>query len=658
MLYKLTNKNADGSIKEIFNYTYDAANNQTSKEDNKGTTEYTYDDLNRLESVEEPEGKVTEYTFDAAGNRATQTVASAVYEDVYSNEISIYTYDQLNRLISILKTIDGQTAGTTEYTYDNNGNQLTVTEAVYGDEGLNDPIVTFNGYDKLNQLIRTQTPKGKVIANKYNGEGKRVAKEVDGNETKYLYEGDKVILELDGDNHEKARNVQGTSLISRTTGDTTAYYMFNGHGDVTSVQEAVYDNELASYYYDAFGNPETVQESVYGDVYGSEFNNPFRYAIKEFDEETGTYYLMARMYDPETGRFLSEDTYRGNTSEPLSLNLYTYCKNEPIMYWDYDGHDPMGLNAKISDKLIKEAYEKYNSNKNNIKPKVKTQLSMASKKYWEEDDSTNILPKSVLNIKVSSSINTKAKKDKQFNIMFDEQGRIITVGRSIELQKEYEKKLVEDVTTDWKTEGKIYGLKKSAMNFITLGQSDKNPLTKVAPKKTPLSEKSKFEYGLGTLEGSVAFEGITAYATIGIGEIANLATKTARGATLIDDAVASGKGLASERTVSTANSNLPVLYDGDFAAQQILKSPTNITSGGRTITAHAAERMVTPPAGRVPTTMQEIDDFLDTATSVRKISQHPLGDTITLRKSNSSIKEVVVDAATGNKVITVINPKK
>ncbi|MDD7793071.1 hypothetical protein [Clostridium sp. 'White wine YQ'] len=101
------------------------------------------------------------------------------------------------------------------------------------------------------------------------------------------------------------------------------------------------------------------------------------------------------------------------------------------------------------------------------------------------------------------------------------------------------------------------------------------------------------------------------------------------------------------------------MYDPDFAAQQILKSPTNVTPGGRTITAHAAERMVTPPPGRVPTSIAEVDEFLDTATSIRKISQHPLGDTITLRNTNSpSIKEVVVDAATGKCVITVITPKK
>jgi hypothetical protein len=76
-----------------------------------------------------------------------------------------------------------------------------------------------------------------------------------------------------------------------------------------------------------------------------------------------------------------------------------------------------------------------------------------------------------------------------------------------------------------------------------------------------------------------------------------------------------------------------------------------------TITAHAAERMATPPRGRIPTSVSQVDEFLDSATQVRKVSHHALGDTITLRNTNSPIKEVVVDAATGNRVITVITPR-
>ena len=61
-------------------------------------------------------------------------------------------------------------------------------------------------------------------------------------------------------------------------------------------------------------------------------------AESTFDKETGTYYLCTRYYDPEIGRFISEDAYWGKDQDPLSLNLYTYCMNNPIMYIDPSGY--------------------------------------------------------------------------------------------------------------------------------------------------------------------------------------------------------------------------------------------------------------------------------------------------------------------------------
>ena len=57
----------------------------------------------------------------------------------------------------------------------------------------------------------------------------------------------------------------------------------------------------------------------------------------------------ARYYDPHTGRFVSEDTVRGVSRkypngqelvDPLSLNLYTYCHNNPVRFVDPSGHTP------------------------------------------------------------------------------------------------------------------------------------------------------------------------------------------------------------------------------------------------------------------------------------------------------------------------------
>lgn len=331
----LTNKKADGTVIDTYSYTYDSAHNQTSKTDAKGTTTYTYDSLNRLETVTEPTDTVTSYTYDKAGNRQTQVVTSGG-----NATVTIYTYNEQNRLLNTT-TINAGAKEKVVYSYDNNGNTVSSTRTVVKPAAAGTTAsvgislegqsaskeVTLNQYDVWNQLVKT-TVGDKTITNTYNGDGLRDSKTVNGLTTRYFYEYDKVVLELNGDGSERARNVQGTNLISRTADGQTGYYFYNGHGDVTSLQDEN-GQQLASYYYDAFGNIESVIDSVY---------NPYRYAGYYYDEETDTYYLLARFYDPTTARFLSEDTYRGNPNDPLSLNLYTYAFNNPVSYIDLDGH--------------------------------------------------------------------------------------------------------------------------------------------------------------------------------------------------------------------------------------------------------------------------------------------------------------------------------
>ena len=159
----------------------------------------------------------------------------------------------------------------------------------------------------------------------------------------FLFQGNKVVLEVDGNGNQFARNVYGTNLISRNVDGKTANYFYNGHGDVTKLLD-VKGNQLASYYYDAFGN---ITDST------GTIDNPYRYAGYQYDSETGTYYVMARMYDPAIGRFMQEDTYRGNPSDPLSLNLYTYCDYEPIMHDDPTGHFANGLFGAVTGLINK-----------------------------------------------------------------------------------------------------------------------------------------------------------------------------------------------------------------------------------------------------------------------------------------------------------------
>jgi len=137
----------------------------------------------------------------------------------------------------------------------------------------------------------------------------------------------------------------------------------NGHADVTALLNADTGNTVATYYYDAFG---TITEETNGILpEGEKVNNPFRYSGYQYDEETELYYLNARMYDSKIARFLQEDTYRGQANDPLSLNLYTYCSNNPLIYWDPTGH--VASNVTINGKKIGNAQVNNNVTTGNVR---------------------------------------------------------------------------------------------------------------------------------------------------------------------------------------------------------------------------------------------------------------------------------------------------
>jgi len=76
--------------------------------------------------------------------------------------------------------------------------------------------------------------------------------------------------------------------------------------------------------------------------------NAFRYCGEYYDAETGTIYLRARCYDPSNGRFTQRDSVTGDINDPLSLNLYTYCHNNPISGVDPSGHFKLPKWAKAA----------------------------------------------------------------------------------------------------------------------------------------------------------------------------------------------------------------------------------------------------------------------------------------------------------------------
>jgi len=203
-----------------------------------------------------------------------------------------------------------------------------------GIEGAEDDTAIY-AYDNRNNLIKAVVGENTTLS-KFNGDGLRVERAVNGRTLRYLLKYDRIILEVNAEGAETARNIFGINLIQRSADADTFLYLFNGRGDVTALVNPN-GTVAVQYYYDPWGN--IIEETA-------RVNNPFRYAGYRWDEESGLYYLNARHYNPTIARFMQEDTFRGSILDPLSLNFYTYCNNEPIMYFDPTGHSRVFVDVR------------------------------------------------------------------------------------------------------------------------------------------------------------------------------------------------------------------------------------------------------------------------------------------------------------------------
>ena len=92
--------------------------------------------------------------------------------------------------------------------------------------------------------------------------------------------------------------------------------------------------------------------------------NRFKFNGQQYTLVTQQYYLRARYYNPVIGRFTQEDTYRGD-----GLNLYAYCKNNPVVYYDPSGHDQLVNPSNGTEMMNTAGVEKGNLGDSSIDDK-------------------------------------------------------------------------------------------------------------------------------------------------------------------------------------------------------------------------------------------------------------------------------------------------
>lgn len=200
-------------------------------------------------------------------------------------------------------------------------------DIIYDQSG--NPVEYYNGWEmswNSGRMLESMTDGENVISYKYNKDGIRIGKTVNGIETEYLLdENNKMMGEKCGEDiiwylYDSRNEISGFEWNA-----TNYYYVKNGVGDVQGITDKD-GNVKCLYYYDIWGKITEIE----GNKELGE-KNPIKYRGYYYDEETKLYYLNTRYYDPEVKRFLNRDMLDNET------NLYQYCYNNPVIDFDVMG---------------------------------------------------------------------------------------------------------------------------------------------------------------------------------------------------------------------------------------------------------------------------------------------------------------------------------
>ena len=334
------------------NYEYITHGNKTSLVVNKiidgnDTYEYSYDNLYNITEIKKNDTLTNKYYYD---NHSQLTREDNLIDNITIN----YIYDNYGNILS-KKTYTYNTTtlldeDTYEYnnsnwqdlltkfnneniTYDNIGNPLTIG---------NKTFTWMNGRE-----LATYSDGTNNISYKYNLNGIRTSKTVNNTTTNYYIKGKTIIFEeKNGVTIHYIYN--GVDLIGFVYNNNMYFYHKNTVGDIIGIYDSNY-SEIVTYEYDSWGMVKRISDN-------SNINlgliNPFRYKSYYYDEETGFYYLNTRYYCPVYKRMLNSDSVLSYLGNMVTLNLFSYCNNNPINESDDSGC------LSISWKKVKKAVGK------------------------------------------------------------------------------------------------------------------------------------------------------------------------------------------------------------------------------------------------------------------------------------------------------------
>jgi RHS repeat-associated protein len=257
------------------------------------TITYGYDPLERLTAADYSDGSFFHYSYDAVGNRLSETTQA---------ESNVYTYDDANRLAS---------ANGVAYAWDANDNLLS------------DEVNSYT-YDGANRLTGV-TDGVSAVSYAYNGLGDRLQTSAGGQTTRYtldLVSGLTQVLDDGGYSY-----LYGNGRIAQYGTSGGEYFLGDALGSVRQLADASGAVRLTRSY------------QPYGELLASNGDGESVYGFtgEATDALTGMVYLRARWYAPGDGRFTSRDPWRGDYLQPMSYNVWLYVNNNPSNFIDPSG---------------------------------------------------------------------------------------------------------------------------------------------------------------------------------------------------------------------------------------------------------------------------------------------------------------------------------
>ncbi len=291
--------NAEGPVIEQ-RYTYDRAGNMVQKKDSVfGIDQFKYDPIGQIISHINPEERIKRYLKDPAGDLLSTRVKSNDVE--WSRE--------------------GEYEGVS-YRFDRAGN--------LNERAGKDSQVKYV-WDANQRLIKS-TKNGCTTTYRYDPLGRRTSKETDGITTRFFWDGDALLGDVELEKTECIRQrewvyyPESFEPLAMVHGADLYLYHNDPNGCPTRLLDTD-GNVVWAAKYDALGKVECIVVD--------RVDNPIRMQGQYFDSETELYYNRYRYFDPIICAFISQD--------PLGLvageNVYAFAPN--VQGWA----DPLGLSC-------------------------------------------------------------------------------------------------------------------------------------------------------------------------------------------------------------------------------------------------------------------------------------------------------------------------